>query len=119
MGGESVVVITSTLGAMMAAVAGLSERRLGEVRGRLEAFADEVFDGAIGRSEQRKWGGVYLRGLMLDGKRKSVEPMAARLADGDEQCLQQFVTAVENPARAWSSIRQLRRSASSARLNSA
>jgi len=34
---------------------------------------------------------VYLRGLMLDGRRKSVEPMAARLQDGDEQCLQQFV----------------------------
>jgi len=34
---------------------------------------------------------VYVRGLMLDGKRKSIEPMAARLADGDEQCLQQFV----------------------------
>jgi SRSO17 transposase len=75
----------------MASVAGLSERRLAEVRARLEAFADEVFDGAIQRSEQRKWGGVYLRGLMLDGKRKSIEPMAARLADGDEQCLQQFV----------------------------
>jgi SRSO17 transposase len=28
---------------------------------------------------------------MLDGKRKSIEPMAARLPDGDEQCLQQFV----------------------------
>ena len=37
------------------------------------------------------WGEVYVRGLMLDGKRKSIEPMAARLADGDEQCLQQFV----------------------------
>ena len=91
MGVESVVVITSTLGAMMAAVAGLSAKRLARVRGRLEAFADEVFDGAIGRSEQRKWGGVYLRGLMLDGRRKSIEPMAARLEDGDEQCLQQFV----------------------------
>src|SRR5580692_8652915 len=32
-----------------------------------------------------------VRGLMLDGKRKSIEPMAARLEDGDEQCLQQFV----------------------------
>jgi SRSO17 transposase len=28
---------------------------------------------------------------MLDGRRKSIEPMAARLADGDEQGLQQFV----------------------------
>jgi SRSO17 transposase len=43
------------------------------------------------RKDQRRWGEVYLRGLMLDGKRKSIEPMAARLADGDEQCLQQFV----------------------------
>jgi SRSO17 transposase len=46
---------------------------------------------SMGRKEQRRWGEVYLRGLMLDGKRKSIEPMAARLADGDEQCLQQFV----------------------------
>jgi SRSO17 transposase len=76
---------------MMAAMAGLSAKRLGKVGGRLEAFADEMFDGAIGRSEQRKWGGVYLRGLMLEGRRKSIEPMAARLPDGDEQCLQQFV----------------------------
>jgi SRSO17 transposase len=76
---------------MMAAVAGLSETRLASVRERLEAFAEVVFDGALQRSEQRRWGGVYLRGLMLDGKRKSIEPMAARLEDGDEQCLQQFV----------------------------
>jgi SRSO17 transposase len=76
---------------MMASVAGLSERGLAAVRGRLEVFVEEIFDGATQRSEQRKWGGVYLRGLMLDGKRKSIEPMAARLADGDEQCLQQFV----------------------------
>jgi SRSO17 transposase len=76
---------------MMASVAGLSERLLASVRERLEAFTDELFDGATQRSEQRKWSGVYLRGLMLDGKRKSIEPMAARLADGDEQCLQQFV----------------------------
>jgi SRSO17 transposase len=75
----------------MASVAGLSEQRLARVRGRLEAFVDDAFEGAVQRSEQRKWGGVYLRGLMLDGKRKSIEPMAARLADGDEQCLQQFV----------------------------
>lgn len=75
----------------MAVVTGLSERRLARVGGRLEALAAEVFDGALVRSEQRRWSGVYLRGLMLDGKRKSIEPMAARLADGDEQGLQQFV----------------------------
>ncbi|MFD7490872.1 transposase [Streptomyces sp. NPDC059832] len=31
------------------------------------------------RADQRRWGGVYLRGLLLDGGRKSVEPMAGRL----------------------------------------
>jgi hypothetical protein len=75
----------------MAVVAGLSERRLARIGGHLEAFAGEMFDGALVRSEQRKWSGAYLRGLMLDGKRKSIEPMAARLEDGDEQGLQQFV----------------------------
>lgn len=37
------------------------------------------------------WGGCYLRGLMLDGRRKSVQPMAERLPDGNMQALQQFV----------------------------
>src|SRR4051794_341194 len=75
---------------MMAAVAGLSASELARVRGRLVEFAEAMFE-PMARKDQRRWGEVYLRGLMLDGKRKSVEPMAARLADGDEQCLQQFV----------------------------
>jgi SRSO17 transposase len=74
----------------MAAVAGLKPKHLARVRGRLEVFAEEMFE-SMARSDQRRWGGVYLRGLMLDGHRKSIEPMAARLEDGDEQCLQQFV----------------------------
>jgi hypothetical protein len=36
-------------------------------------------------------GGRYLRGLMLDGRRKSIQPMAERLPDGNMQALQQFV----------------------------
>jgi SRSO17 transposase len=32
-----------------------------------------------------------VRGLLLDGERKSVEPMAGRLPDGNEQAMQQFV----------------------------
>jgi SRSO17 transposase len=74
----------------MQAVAGLSPRGLARVRGRLGEFASEMFC-SMARKDQRRWGEVYLRGLMLDGKRKSIEPMAARLEDGDEQCLQQFV----------------------------
>jgi len=75
----------------MQAVAGLSSRELSRVRGRLVEFAGEMFS-PMARKDQRRWGEVYLRGLMLDGKRKSIEPMASRLDDGDEQCLQQFVS---------------------------
>lgn len=74
----------------MQAVAGLSRRELASVRGRLVEFAAEMFE-SMRRKDQRGWGEVYVRGLMLDGKRKSIEPMAERLPDGDEQCLQQFV----------------------------
>jgi SRSO17 transposase len=74
----------------MGAVASLSDRELQRVRPRLVEFAAEIFQ-SMPRKDQRRWGECYLRGLMLDGKRKSIEPMAARLEDGDEQCLQQFV----------------------------
>lgn len=74
----------------MSEVSGLSAAKLQRVRGRLVEFAEEMFE-PMARKDQRRWGEVYLRGLMLDGKRKSIEPMAERLADGDEQCLQQFV----------------------------
>ena len=53
----------------MQAVACLSERELACVRGRLVEFSDEMFE-SMGRKEQRRWGECYLRGLMLDGKRK-------------------------------------------------
>ncbi|MFE4964026.1 transposase, partial [Streptomyces sp. NPDC056660] len=67
--------------------------RLGEVerlRGELAEFVADVF-GSLPRRDQRRWGECYLRGLMLDGRRKSVQPMAERLPDGNMQALQQFV----------------------------
>jgi hypothetical protein len=82
--------LPSSLRRIVERVSGLSEGELARVRGRLVEFAGEMFE-SMARKDQRRWGEVYLRGLMLDGKRKSIEPMAARLADGDEQCLQQFV----------------------------
>lgn len=51
----------------------------------------------MGRRDRRQWAVTYVRGLLLDGQRKSVEPMAKRLVaiDGSprdyEQSLQQFV----------------------------
>ena len=44
------------------------------------------------RKEQRRWAPVYLKGLILPGERKSVEPMAARVAPGDLQQLHHFVS---------------------------
>ncbi|WP_327302726.1 IS701 family transposase [Streptomyces sp. NBC_01298] len=67
--------------------------RLGEVerlRGELAEFVADVF-ASLPRRDQRRWGGCYLRGLMLDGRRKSIQPMAERLPDGNMQALQQFV----------------------------
>ncbi|MFJ2829289.1 transposase [Streptomyces sp. NPDC087263] len=46
------------------------------VRCALEDFAAEMFE-PFARVDQRRWGAVYPRGLLLDGHRKSVEPMAA------------------------------------------
>jgi SRSO17 transposase len=69
----------------------MTPAELARVRRRLVAFAAEVFQ-PLPRADQRRWGEVYLRGLMLDGKRKSIQPMAERLPDGNEQALQQFLS---------------------------
>jgi SRSO17 transposase len=61
------------------------------VRPRLEEFATEVFAG-LPRSDQRTTGALYVRGLLLDGQRKSMQPMAERLGV-DHQRLQQFMTS--------------------------
>jgi SRSO17 transposase len=77
----------------------ITPARLRRMRKRLVAFAEDVF-ASLPRTDQRARAETYLRGLLLDGKRKSIEPMATRLAaadaDGDgvrdlEQALQQFV----------------------------
>ena len=47
----------------------------------------------LGRTEQRRWAPVYLQGLLGPGERKSVEPMAARVAPGEVQQLHHFVAA--------------------------
>ncbi len=44
------------------------------------------------REAQRRWAPFYLKGLILPGERKSVEPMAARVAPGDTQQLHHFVS---------------------------
>ena len=80
----------------------MTPAELARVRRRLVAFAEDIFQ-PLGRVDQRRWGEVYLRGLMLDGKRKSIQPMAERLPDGNEQALQQFVS--QSPWD-WRPVRQ-------------
>jgi SRSO17 transposase len=60
------------------------------VRAKLAFYVADVF-ASVSRKDQRAKGDCYLRGLMLDGRRKSIQAMAARLPDGNEQNLQQFV----------------------------
>ena len=50
----------------------------------LTQFCDEMFDG-MGRRERRAAMRHYLTGLLLDGDRKSVEPMARRLIESDDE----------------------------------
>jgi SRSO17 transposase len=69
----------------------VDEGGLARVRQRLQEFAAGVFAG-LPRVDQRETGVRYLRGLMLDGQRKSMQPMAARLGV-DHQQLQQFLTS--------------------------
>jgi SRSO17 transposase len=62
------------------------------VKERLEAFAGEVLAEAMNRPVQRVNGGLYVRGLLEQGARKSLEPIVERLGgDADYQSMQQFV----------------------------
>ena len=67
----------------------MTAKQVGAVRQQLQEFV-ESFAAELGRSERRHWCGKYLEGLLREGERKSIEPLAARVG-GDDQALQQFV----------------------------
>jgi SRSO17 transposase len=76
----------------------MKAREIERFRSKLEAFlADVVL--YMGRKERRQHAEEYVRGLLMDGERKSIEPMADRLPDGDVQALQQFVNQSPWPAK--------------------
>ena len=59
---------------------------------RLEAFGVEVLAGAMNRPVQVRNGGLYLRGLLEQGARKSLEPLVDRVGEeADYQSMQQFL----------------------------
>ena len=77
-------------------VAGSRDERMVDppsvVRERLQAFGVEVLAEAMNRPVQVRNGGLYLRGLIEQGARKSLEPLVDRLGgDGDYQSMQQFL----------------------------
>src|SRR5260370_28561909 len=69
----------------------MTPQEIAEVRPRLLEFAAEML-GGLPRKDQRAAGELYVRGLLTDGQRKSMQPMAARLGV-DHQRLQQFITS--------------------------
>ena len=62
------------------------------VRERAEAFTAEVLAEAMNRPVQILNGGLYVRGLLERGERKSLEPIVERLGgEADYQSMQQFL----------------------------
>ncbi|MCA1701560.1 MAG: IS701 family transposase, partial [Actinobacteria bacterium] len=62
------------------------------IKERLEGFGREVLVEAMNRPVQVRNGSFYLRGLIEQGPRKSLEPMVARLSEeSDYQSMQQFL----------------------------
>src|SRR5215203_7108999 len=84
----------------------LDATALDRLRDYAGLFADD-----FPQAKPARWAGVYLQGLLLDGERKSIEPLSRRvtLPEGltskdPEQALQQFVS--QSP---WDEHRILRR----------
>jgi SRSO17 transposase len=73
-------------------IGGVTPEQIQDVRPQLIEFTARMLDGAVHRSDQQDKGELYVRGLLTDGPRKSMQPMAGRLGV-DHQRLQQFITS--------------------------
>ena len=78
----------------------MNRRDLRRLERELTEFVGSMVEG-MGRTERREALASYVTGLLLDGERKSIEPMAARLVDdaseiqGMRQRLQQAVVVAD------------------------
>ena len=76
----------------------MQEKELSKHRRAIVDFMSEISP-LFGNVQRRPWAEAYIRGLCLDGERKSIQPLADRLKkiDGAEkdycQGLQQFISA--------------------------
>jgi SRSO17 transposase len=69
----------------------VTPEEIARVAPRLVDFTAGMF-ASLPRVDQRAAGELYVRGLLMDGARKSMQPMAERLGV-DHQRLQQFITS--------------------------
>lgn len=56
----------------------------------MTAFLEDLLT-PLDRKERRHWARLYVQGLLLDGERKSIEPIVDRIPGADMQALRQFV----------------------------
>jgi SRSO17 transposase len=68
----------------------LAARDIEELLDELRAYHAH-FSPLFARREQRDWGLQYLQGLLSDLPRKSIEPMALALPEGNVRAMQQFI----------------------------
>src|SRR6516165_6672849 len=80
----------------------MNARQLKACANRLQEFLSTMLAG-VGRAERRRHGTYYVQGLLLDGERKSIEPLAKRVPGAEVQALQQFVG--QSPW-AWEPVRR-------------
>lgn len=66
-------------------------REVERLGGGLAEFTGEVF-GSLTRVGWQDRAGQYVRGLMVDGRCTSIQPMAGRLPGVHDQALNHFVT---------------------------
>ena len=83
------VIVTAHCGSWLTPT--VTPDQIEQIRPRLVEFAGQML-GELPRSDQRAKGELYVRGLLTDGARKSMQPMAERLGV-DHQGLQQFITS--------------------------
>jgi SRSO17 transposase len=68
----------------------MTPREMQALDHRLTAFLEDLL-APLGGKERRHWARMYIQGLLLDGERKSIEPLASRIPGADVQALRQFV----------------------------
>ena len=68
----------------------MRSREFSSIQKKLTSFIDNFYP-QFKRVDRLKWCGIYISGLITEGERKSIEPMANRIKTGNVQALQQFV----------------------------